>query len=469
MDKLITCSAGAERRKNRHFGLQTAKGYYLRNESAQAVRSYIVKVARFSAGCLTAYNKSDFRFITTLLLIAFLIRTAWILLVSPAPVSDFNYYYNYGISIAMGQGYCRPDGVPTAFWPVGYPAFLGLLFYFCGASLFVGKFANVIMSVLTLAVFYKFSLIITPDRRTARMAAVLASFFPSQIAYCSLMSDTILFQFLLYSGLLLLSLRTSRLFLFLAGTIFGLATLVRPYALVVPLIFIMVYWRALPRLRILRFMAGIYPALLLVVLPWSVRNFILFGGFVPVSNNGGFNLLIGNSPQSSGRYNPIDFEISRYTDEYELDQAAGQKAVRYIREHPFETLKMAIPKLYYMYYDDANALWWNLAGYRYKHTSPPAQVFKKKDLPAVVVFQGYYYLILFGFVGFLLRNYLLRKPVQKIQPVGLAIIIYFSLIAIVFFGDPRFRLPINPLLGVYFSAFIFSLLQGRASATKDHP
>ena len=42
--------------------------------------------------------------------------------------SDAGWFLQRGLSIARGEGYAE-GGYPTAYWPVGYPGFLGVLFY----------------------------------------------------------------------------------------------------------------------------------------------------------------------------------------------------------------------------------------------------------------------------------------------------------------------------------------------------
>ncbi len=418
-----------------------------------------VKAIKMTAGWLSFKGKSDLSFIIILLLIAFLVRMVWIIWVKPSPVCDFSFYYKQGILLSQGHGYTGPDGRPTAFWPVGYPAFLAILFYVFGPSLFVGKLANVILSVGTLAVFYWFAVLISKNKSTARLSTAIVALFPSQIAYCSLISDTILFQFLLYAGLFFLCRKTTSMSIFLAGTIFGLSVYVRPYALLVPLLFPLVYWRRLSAGKVLKFTAFIYLWISVVVLPWTFRNYLAFGGFALVSTNGGFNLLIGNNPHATGRFNNLKMDVSQYDNEFELHQATRRMALEYIISHPCRTIIKSIDKLYYMYNDDSNALWWNLAGYRYRNRDVPVQQFMEQDLPWVAVFQLYYLFCLFGTAGYVVRNSILKKQSCGVHPLGLCIILYFSLIAVVFFGDPRFHLPVNPLFALYASAFICSIVQ----------
>jgi hypothetical protein len=85
-------------------------------------------------------------FVPLCLVAAFVVRVCWIRCVDAAPVSDFGWYYERGIDLSAGKGY-SVDGIPTAYWPVGYPAFLGLLLRVFGTSLLVPKAANVIVSM----------------------------------------------------------------------------------------------------------------------------------------------------------------------------------------------------------------------------------------------------------------------------------------------------------------------------------
>ena len=47
--------------------------------------------------------------------------------------SDNLWYYNRAVALATGQGYSE-GGIPTAYWPPGWPGLLGLLFWTFGPS-----------------------------------------------------------------------------------------------------------------------------------------------------------------------------------------------------------------------------------------------------------------------------------------------------------------------------------------------
>ena len=65
------------------------------------------------------------------------------------PFSDAAWYLNRATTLAE-QGTYSERGILTAFWPVGYPVFLGLLFKVTGVSLLAAKLANLTLAHLIL-------------------------------------------------------------------------------------------------------------------------------------------------------------------------------------------------------------------------------------------------------------------------------------------------------------------------------
>ena len=77
---------------------------------------------------------------------ALVLRVAWVATHDPYPAADYKWYWNAARSIAAGHGFIA-QGLPTARWPVGYPAFLGGLFTLTGPSLLVGRVANIALAL----------------------------------------------------------------------------------------------------------------------------------------------------------------------------------------------------------------------------------------------------------------------------------------------------------------------------------
>jgi hypothetical protein len=84
-----------------------------------------------------------------LIVLAFVLpRLALLFTASGLSVSDAIWYFDRAVSIVHGNGYAF-DGVPTAFWPVGYPGFLALLFVIFPETLETGLVANFFLAAIT--------------------------------------------------------------------------------------------------------------------------------------------------------------------------------------------------------------------------------------------------------------------------------------------------------------------------------
>jgi hypothetical protein len=82
-----------------------------------------------------------------------LVRLPWVLIVHPGLVWDSTFCYLGAKSIAAGHGYSIL-GHPTAFFPVGWPAFLAGVFLITGPSVAVIAPVNVILWALTSVLVY---------------------------------------------------------------------------------------------------------------------------------------------------------------------------------------------------------------------------------------------------------------------------------------------------------------------------
>ncbi|MCA9729940.1 MAG: glycosyltransferase family 39 protein [Candidatus Eisenbacteria bacterium] len=424
--------------------------------------------------------RDDRSFVVLVFAIALGLRLLWVLAVPVAPVSDMAFYYEQGRSIASGEGYVSngavngyvypdyPAGAPTADRPVGYSGFLALLFLVTGPSVLVGTVANAVLGALGVVVFYGIALRLSSDLLVPRLAAILLAVFPNQIAYCGLLSDSVLFQFLLLVGCyLLLSSSVTRALL--SGIVFGLATLTRAYAFPLALVWGGVLWRqrgwrnAVANLGIVTLMAG------LVVVPWAIRNHRVFGDWAFVSTNLGHNLLAGHNDRCHGQWTPKlppAAYAPGFENEIERDHALRRLALEYMVRHPVRTIAVSVPKVFYLYADDADGLRWTFKGWLASRQGvrdgvPPAVAYGPGHYGAMAVFEGYYLLVFAGFlVGLISR---IRGRLEGLDPQGLGLwtIGYFTTIAIVFFGMSRFHFPVVPFFCLYAAAVLVQRFRSR--------
>ncbi|MEW6772090.1 MAG: hypothetical protein AB1330_11985, partial [Bacillota bacterium] len=85
--------------------------------------------------------------------VAFLLRLTWNLTVHTYPISDFAWYHERAVGLIQGEGY-SVDGRPTAYWPIGYPLFLAVVYKVFGPHFYVAKAFNIMMSSATVGLTF---------------------------------------------------------------------------------------------------------------------------------------------------------------------------------------------------------------------------------------------------------------------------------------------------------------------------
>jgi hypothetical protein len=388
------------------------------------------------------------------IVVGLVLRVGWNLIAPVNPVSDYLWYFERAMGMAAGSGYITPAGLPTAYFPVGYPAFLAALFVLFGPSLAAAKTANIILSVFTIWVVYRLfkRMLATDDSRTKRVlqvAVFLLALFPSQILYTALASDSVLFEFLLCSGILVLMPATpgpGRLAG--GGALFGLAALTRPYAILVPGVLMVFRTGGSGFADRVRRLALVYAAVIVVLVPWAVRNARNVGGFVPISSNGGANFLIGSGPGATGAFTeaPLARVKEAGLSEREADRLAWRLGAEAVLASPFRFLSLAPKKVMYMFADDAQALRWNLKGMRARDA--PVR-YSTLELAGMGLVQLYYTIVVLMSVAFVVLAIRRRLFRREVSAIGFWILLAFACTAILFFGDPRFHFPVTPFLCFY--------------------
>ena len=367
----------------------------------------------------------------------------------PAVSSDFSdagWYLNRALSIARGDGYSE-RGLPTAYWPIGYPGFLGALFAVFGASQRVGQLANVALGAGSFLLMLELVRYLFRDERVARLAALLFTLYPNQLAYTPFLLTEIYFTFLVLLGSALFLLSRSVWPIIASGVVFGVATLTKPQVILLPLAWgVLGMWSHRLERSVkpeLLKVALVYALIAVTIIPWTLRNISVFGVLVPISTNGGFTLATGNNSSARGDYTVDPSVVARINfsvrDQVAADQRARELAVQWIREHPREFLTLVPLKVWRLWAPDGEGVWWYQAGYRNYDAS--ARIFR-----VLRVLNQAYYAALLG--AFALALLLIRRlRVTSAWPYSIfpyVFALYVTAISIVFSGQSRFHFPVMP-------------------------
>jgi 4-amino-4-deoxy-L-arabinose transferase-like glycosyltransferase len=199
-----------------------------------------------------------------------------------------------------------------------------------------------------------------------------------------------------------------------AGVLIGFASLISPRVLVVSVIAAAYYARFAPRSYGLKALALFAAGVLLVLTPWTIRNYRCYGELIFTTTNGGINLYLANNLNATGDYYlPPRSAMPDYP--YYESRKWYAEAFRYMRAHPLQTAGRSVMKA---------LRYWN------PHYGD----------------QG---ILLAAFIGGLVRikrrRMGLRSP-DLLWVLGLPIV--FTAVHMIFFVQPRYFVPILPSVAI---------------------
>jgi len=280
---------------------------------------------------------------------AFMLRAAAALHFPLEPANDHAMFYQLAANVAAGQGYTKSTG-PTAFFPPGLPLLLAAIFWVVGTSVWVAKALGLALSALVVPVSYWFARKVGPEEE-ARWTTLIVAAFPTLVVYGATIGYESLLS-LLVLGWAVLTQSVARtasggpLTAVALGIVNGLAALVKPVALLLPVLSAM-SWIGRLRLKQVVLLSAVSAVVMLaVILPWTLRNKMTLGHPVLISTNGGFVLYSANHDGSRGIATPVR-SLPGEHDEVSRDRIRGQAAVRWILDNPSAFLQLMVPKAAY--------------------------------------------------------------------------------------------------------------------------
>jgi 4-amino-4-deoxy-L-arabinose transferase-like glycosyltransferase len=326
------------------------------------------------------------RWLMAFLLLALILRIAWVAAINPDPLDgrfdDSVFYDGSAKALADGKGYLNFSEKPTARWPIGYSGVVASLYFVFGRNLLAPKALNVFLGAATVLAVYVLGTRLF-DRRVGLMAAALLALFPGQIFFSTLVMTEVLFAALLTMVVLLVvlwtlppkavppaaegSARPAAYKLVVLGLLLGYGAITRAEGGVAVLAVLLIWWLAWSGWRPFLWRSALLLAGVVVVMaPWTIRNFIVFRAPVFVSTAMGSALWQGNRADA---YTPHDWGFDtkfyeQYADvpyprkEVKMNTAALQEAVDFIVHNPGPEAGLLFKKLYHLYSGDAVGLVW---------------------------------------------------------------------------------------------------------------
>ena len=388
-------------------------------------------------------------------------------------------YWSDGENIGKGFGYHILTWHRTAYYPPGYPYFLGVLQ--AGArsvgvmhSLpLVGGLAQVGLAGLMIWAVMRIARRMSAPRhaaRTATIAGCIVAFWPNLIAYTAvLLSEQLYIAFMCCTAAGLcevFSLERGRLrtrWLWFTSVSFAISVLVRPQALLLPIVVVIALgllrrpWRDTARI-----LAAMLLAVVVVLTPWTIRNYTLFHEFVPLSTNSGDNLCLGFNPDSQGHFadapacETVPFYRAGVDEEYNRNQVNTRIAVEWATSNIGALPALTAQKFRWTYehdYDGLRAL--------EDYGSDPWIPGSVRSVLRVVFNLYLIIVMLFAAAGIFLCVRVLRRGdphPRTMVALLLAITCANFIVPALFFGETRFKVPVLPFYSVLAALAITPLL-----------
>ena len=443
-----------------------------------AVRRVVGQAYR-RLGPAPACSRRERRWLLVIVVIAIALRLAWVLYAAREPrgFHDPTLYGVFAARIADGHGYTAANGEATTYYPVGYIGALGAVVWVVGqtpipenVSMTAAVF-NLVLGVGAVALTFEVGRRLF-DNRIGLIAAAVLALWPNLIFHTAVVLTEALFIFLVMGAVLLLvalpaatqRIRWGRLAVF--GVILALSALVRPISLMfLPVLLVVLVVAGTRWGSAIGYAGAATLAVVLVLMPWTIRNFRATDSFVPISTNLGDNLCMSRHTGATGEFqaDPACAVRARglKTPEYEVEvnNTNVRRAVRFVKGHPLTEAKLVFLRGYHTVKNDHDGL---LASESYG--SNPFIPSTWRRVLEVVADAYFFVAVALGLVA-------VPAFVGRRRPWRLFFLLAAAALAVqplIFFGDPRFHVPVLPFVAVL-AAVTIARIRSFIAARGERP
>lgn len=299
--------------------------------------------------------------LTACIAVGWALRIVWFVVVPPVQKSDMSTYVGLARSLAE-RGIYEYHGY-RVLYPPGLPLFLWPTMKLFGPIAWLPLLNNLLLFAGTVAVVFALGCRLAGEG-AARLASLLLVFWPNHIMLVGLAAKELLLLFLVSLAVLLVvrasdAQGAARAGWGLAGGLaIGASMLTQPATIaLLPALLLFFAWHEHRPWAILSRSAMLVAGVVLAVIPWTLRNYRLFGAFIPVSANSGQSLFAGNNPDATGGYVPVERGYADL-DEVSYDRFAQRTALKWIRENPRRFLALMPRKQILFLGDSADGPYW---------------------------------------------------------------------------------------------------------------
>jgi 4-amino-4-deoxy-L-arabinose transferase-like glycosyltransferase len=309
---------------------------------------------------------------------------------APPLLTDQRSYHALAVRLLEGHGYSfergwypfTPADTPTAHWSFLYPLFVAAVYAVFGVHPLAARVVQAVLGGLLLPwmVYRLARTVFRPSppgplsRQTGEgeghslplIAAAIAAIYGYFILYAAtLMTETFYIMILLWSLEIGLRLgahlreagRVPRSLALQLGLSLGLAALLRQSVLPwVPVLFLYLLWQAWRARRLketVRALALVGLILVAYILPWTYRNYRVYGRFLLLNSNTGYAMYSAQHPMHGTNFREFDAaplpEGLPWGNEALMDRALMRAAIQFVLDDPGRYLLLSLSRVRAMF------------------------------------------------------------------------------------------------------------------------
>lgn len=283
-------------------------------------------------------NQWNKKSVIVVLIVGFILRLLWVVLVNTQPVSDFELIYNCGKDFSQGNYHMFKGTSYMARFPhlTFFVMYLGALIKVFGNALVPIKIINVLLSTLNIYLIYLISCQVYEEKKKQLLVVIGISLFPPLIAYTSVVcSENIAMSFFLAAIYLFLRIVNKNLsvpYLMLCGFLLAVGHLFRMigYVFIVAFILYLIIYKERKTvfknsiLILVTFLITFYIASD-VLIRSGVTEYKLWKGSEPAITS----VLRGSNIKSNGMWNEEDSKIPELNDyDYKKVEKASKDIIK---------------------------------------------------------------------------------------------------------------------------------------------
>ena len=396
------------------------------------------------------------------ILVGTAIRLLYAFVAQVEPWSDFESYLsaahriNDGLSLQLRQS-------------PGYPIFLSIFLRLYDGLVTIWLL-NAVLGAMGVGLTYLITHELWQDQGISAISAWIVALYPDLIVYAGIpASENLVIPLVLGIVLILVrgGSRDDKARWVSAGLLLGCAFLVRGMLLGVLALFLIWIWQDVHERR---WRVSLMPCALLVlstvlvVSPWTLRNWRAYHAFIPVTTQLGLGLWGGNNPEADGEwaeeylrrqevptsFNPSVHGLTTRTVEVDQDWFRTRQALKFIGENPKAVLALMVKKF---------GLFWGIKMDGVYRWSGALDL----RLSLLVSTIGHA-----GMVSLFLAGLLMTYPWSVELRAVLVFTVYMLVLTVVFYFLTRYRLLLYPLWAP-FAAYATSQMMSRTRWWEAFP